>query len=115
MRKILQFILLKPVLWIADRFSSRPVPERIFNALSKLREEIEKENRKKGPILSFELNSGKIIVFSDQHRGAKNGADDFMVCETNYLAALDYYNENGFCFISLGDSEELWENRWPQV
>lgn len=115
MRKILQIILLKPVLWFADKFSSRPVAERIFKALSQLKSEIEKQPSKKGPFLATEVENSKFIIFSDQHKGAKDGADDFMLCEPNYLAALDYYNENGFFFISLGDNDELWENRWPAV
>ncbi|MDZ7696546.1 MAG: hypothetical protein U5R49_06360 [Deltaproteobacteria bacterium] len=28
-----------------------------------------------------------------------------------YKCALDYYLENGFTYIELGDAEELWENR----
>jgi UDP-2,3-diacylglucosamine pyrophosphatase LpxH len=115
MRKFLQIILLKPVLWLANRFSSRPVPKRIFKALSKLKREIEKQPSKRGPLFSFAESNCKIIIFSDQHKGAKNGADDFMLCEPNYLAALDYYNEKEFFFISLGDNDELWENRWPAV
>jgi UDP-2,3-diacylglucosamine pyrophosphatase LpxH len=115
MRKILQTILLKPVSWFANKFSSRPVPERIFKALSELKSQIEKQPSKKGPLISFDADNGKVIVFSDQHKGAKNGADDFMLCEPNYLAALDYYNEKEFFFISLGDNDELWENRWPAV
>jgi len=115
MRKILQIILLKPVLWFADRFSSRPVPKKIFQALSKLKRQIQKQPSKKGPLISFDVDHGKFIVFSDQHKGAKDGADDFMLCEPNYLSALDYYNSNNFFFISLGDSDELWENRWPSV
>jgi len=115
MRKILQIILLKPVLWFADRFSSRPVPKRIFKALSKLKRQIQKQPSKKGPFISFDVDRDKFIVFSDQHKGAKDGADDFMFCEPNYLAALDYYDKNDFFFISLGDNDELWENRWPAV
>jgi len=115
MRKILQIILLKPVLWFADKFSSRPVPKKIFKALSKLKRQIQKQPSKKGPLISFDIDHDKFIVFSDQHKGAKDGADDFMFCEPNYLSALDYYNENNFFFISLGDSDELWENRWPSV
>ena len=115
MRKFLQTILLKPVLWISNRFSSHPVQSKIFKALSKLKREIEKHPGKKGLLLHLNADTGRIIVFSDQHKGAKNGADDFMICEPNYLAALDYYNERQFCFISLGDNEELWENRWPAV
>jgi len=108
MRKIFQIILLKPVLWFANKFSSRPVPERIFKALSKLKREIEKQPSRKGPLISLDESRCRIIVFSDQHKGAKNGADDFMLCEPNYLAALNYYNEKGFFFISLGDNDELW-------
>jgi len=107
--------LLNPVLWLSNKFSSHPVPERIFKALSKLKTEIKKHPGKKGPLLSFHAETGRFIIFSDQHKGAKDGADDFMQCEPNYLAALDYYNEKKFCFISLGDNEELWENRWPAV
>src|ERR1043166_5736480 len=99
MRKFLQIILLKPVLWFANKFSSRPVPKRIFKALSKLKREIEKQPSKRGPLFSFAESNCKIIIFSDQHKGAKNGADDFMLCEPNYLAALDYYNEKEFFFI----------------
>lgn len=115
MRKILQIILLKPVLWFANKFSSRPVPEKIFNALSRLRRQIHKQPSKKGPLISFDIDHDKFIIFSDQHKGAKDGADDFMLCEPNYLSALDHYNANNFFFISLGDSDELWENRWPSV
>ena len=61
------------------------------------------------------MRSGKFIIFSDQHKGARNGADDFALAEPNYLFALDYYNRNNFHFVSLGDNEELWENTLSQV
>src|SRR5436190_1630072 len=115
MRKLLQIILLKPILWFANKFSSHPVAERVFESLSDLKEQLEKQPSKKGFVIAFDADIGKAIIFSDQHKGAKNGADDFMLCEPNYLAALDYYNEQGFLFISLGDNDELWENRWPAV
>jgi predicted phosphodiesterase len=44
------------------------------------------------------------------HKGTKNGADDFAVCEPSYTTALDYYYQHGFHLIALGDCEELWEN-----
>ncbi|MFI5186418.1 MAG: metallophosphoesterase [Chitinophagales bacterium] len=115
MRRILKLILLKPVLWFANRFSSRPILARVFKALSGLKKRIEKQPSKKGPLISINAEHDKVIVFSDQHKGAKNGADDFMLCEPNYLAALDYYDEKRFLFISLGDNDELWKNRWPAV
>jgi UDP-2,3-diacylglucosamine pyrophosphatase LpxH len=115
MRKLIQKILWKPVMWIANRFSSRPQPVKIYKALSALKEQIQKQPGKKGLLIPFDIDHDRIIVFSDQHKGAKDGADDFMLCEPAYLAAMDYYEKNNFHFISLGDNEELWENRWPKV
>jgi len=114
MRRLVQIILLKPILWFSRKFTSRPERSRIFKALSDLFRNIKEEPGKKGVVLSLKENS-RIIIFSDQHRGAKNGADDFMKAETAYLAALDHYFENKFQFISLGDAEELWENTLNQV
>ena len=114
MRRLVQIILLKPILWFSRKFTSRPERYRIFKALSELFRNIKEEPGKKGVILTLKENS-QIIVFSDQHRGAKNGADDFMKAEGSYLAALEYYFKNEFQFISLGDSEELWENTLIQV
>ena len=114
MRRLVQIILLKPILWFSRRFTSRPERYRIFKALSELFRSIKEDPGKKGVILALRQNS-RIIIFSDHHRGAKNGADDFMKAETAYLAALDYYFQNKFQCISLGDSEELWENTLNQV
>ena len=114
MRRVVQIILLKPILWFSRKFTSRPERHRIFKALSELFRNIKEEPGKKGVILDLRENS-RIIIFSDHHRGAKNGADDFMKAETAYLAALDHYFENKFQYISLGDSEELWENTLNQV
>lgn len=109
MRKFLQIFLLKPILWASKKFASKPQKDKIFEALSNLHQHIQDHDEKKGIKIQLKQHD-KFIVFSDQHRGAKNGADDFMIAEPNYLAALDHYFQNGFSFISLGDSEELWEN-----
>ena len=114
MRRLLQKILLKPILWASNKFASRPLRDRIFPALSELYKNIREEPGKKGIVLTVKEKS-RYIVFSDQHRGARNGADDFANAEPNYLAALNYYFENKFQFISLGDSEELWENSLSKV
>ncbi len=106
----LHTILAKPVLWAAAKFSSKPNRKRIFEALTKLSTSIHQHPGKRGLVIPFELHAGKFIIFSDQHKGNRNGADDFKQAETNYLEALTYYNDNDFCFINLGDSEELWEN-----
>src|SRR4051812_16490716 len=110
MRKLIRFLLLKPILWFIEKFSSAPNRKRVFESLTELKEKIESSGGKKGFVIPFEVNTGRFIVFSDQHKGAKDGADDFALAEPNYLAALNYYQDNGFHLISLGDAEELWEN-----
>jgi predicted phosphodiesterase len=66
-------------------------------------------------VIPFEWHAGKFIIFSDQHKGTRNGADDFTLAEHNYLAALEYYCQHDFYFINMGDSEELWENSLRKV
>ncbi|WP_121352413.1 metallophosphoesterase [Flavisolibacter nicotianae] len=107
--------LFKIVLWASNRFASRPEKNAVFESLSKLHEAIGSNKESKGIVIPFAAATGRFVIFSDQHKGAKNGADDFMLCEPAYLAALDHYFENDFHFVSLGDSEELWENRLSSV
>lgn len=64
-------------------------------------------------IRQLDLFSDQLVIFSDQHKGARNGADDFQVAEGAYNAALSYYNQMGYSLVTLGDVEELWEER-PQ-
>lgn len=115
MRKLLRRLLLKPVLWLSNKYSSRPDRQRIFTALSALYSRILSGDKKKGLVIPFDIHTGRFIIFSDQHKGCGNGADDFTLCEPNYLAALDYYYQKGFHYIALGDCEELWENLWFSV
>ena len=61
--------------------------------------------------LSFDLASGRYIIFSDLHRGARNHADDFWRTERAYNAAIAYYHRMGYTLVLLGDVEELWEER----
>ncbi len=49
------------------------------------------------------------IVFSDHHKGERDGADDFRRCERTYNAALAAYLEREYTLVTLGDVEELWE------
>jgi len=110
MRKFLRSIFLKPVLRLTERYASKPDRARIFAALSDLLSCILAQDKKRGLVVPFDAGTEKFIIFSDMHKGAKNGADDFAVCEQAYLTALTYYYQSGFHFIALGDSEELWEN-----
>jgi hypothetical protein len=66
--------------------------------------------REKTEERELDLESAKLIIFSDHHRGARDGADDFWRCERAYLAALGYSLEAGHHLYVVGDVEELWEN-----
>ncbi|MGQ0561532.1 MAG: metallophosphoesterase [Gemmatimonadota bacterium] len=63
----------------------------------------------------IDANMSRLIIFSDHHKGARNGADDFRKCERAYLAALAYYYALGYTLIELGDVEELWEEQPKKV
>ncbi|WP_018615066.1 metallophosphoesterase [Segetibacter koreensis] len=115
MRKFLQRILSGPVSRLADKYSSKPDKARVHKALTQLYNKISTGNEKKGLLIDFTPDEDRFIIFSDQHKGAKNGSDDFAFAEKNYLYALEYYNQNNFHFISLGDGEELWENTLAAV
>jgi len=115
MRKLLQHLLTGPVVKLANRFSSRPDKGRVDKALNKLYQQITVNKINKGPVLPFDAAKDKYIIFSDQHKGARDGADIFEKAAKNYVAALEYYDTNGFFYINLGDSEELWENLFVTV
>jgi UDP-2,3-diacylglucosamine pyrophosphatase LpxH len=55
------------------------------------------------------LGDLKLVVFSDHHRGGRDGADQFSVCKPAYHAALGYYLAAGFELVLLGDVEDLWQ------
>jgi len=110
MKKVLQWLFRKPVAWLAEKVSSSPDKEAVFASLSKLRQDIVKGKGNNGMVLPFDIDTAKFIVFSDQHKGCKDFADDFAPAEANYLKALQYYYDHGFTFINVGDCEELWEN-----
>jgi UDP-2,3-diacylglucosamine pyrophosphatase LpxH len=65
------------------------------------------------PLVS--LSSGRVIFFSDVHRGAGNTSDDFRQNERAYNTALSYYWRMGHKLVLLGDIEELWQERPPVV
>ncbi|RNL52483.1 metallophosphoesterase [Pedobacter jejuensis] len=114
MQKFLQKLLGNWVIKMSNRFGSRPDSKRIHESLTKLYENIISNPGKRGEI--FEIKSAdKFIILSDQHKGARDFADDFALAERNYLTALEYYNQEEFSYINLGDSEELWENLLESV
>jgi len=110
MRRLLQKWLKQPIIRLSDKYSSRPDSVRVHAALTDLYNSLLTNPGKKGVIIPFDADRDKFIILSDQHKGARNRADDFVLAEKNYLAALDYYHLEGYHYINLGDSEELWEN-----
>ena len=111
MRKILQYLLKRPLLWFANRFSAAPHRDVVFKSLSDLYSLCCVDTGAKLSMITADAKDAKFIVFSDQHKGDKSWGDDFKTNESNYLAALHYYHQQGYTLISLGDSEELWKFR----
>jgi predicted phosphodiesterase len=109
MKKFIQRILREPVRRLAYKYSSSPDKKQVHSSLTNLFANISKNPGERGPVIEFG-NEDKFIIFSDQHKGTKNGSDDFSFAEKNYMAALEYYDDQNFHFVNLGDSEELWEN-----
>lgn len=81
---------------------------RIHKALSK-------ELVAAGEARPLELQDARLIIFSDQHRGARNGADKFRKAERAYNAALAWYFRRGYTLVVLGDADELWEETPARV
>jgi len=51
----LQKLLRKPVIRLADKFSSRPDKQRVFDSLTKLHKQIIDDDKKKGVINPFNI------------------------------------------------------------
>lgn len=81
--------------------------QKIFQALTQLKAKCETQN--------FDIKDLRIVLFSDHHKGRKDGADDFKNCKAAYHAALGYYLSAGYSLYLLGDVEELWECRPDNV
>ncbi len=63
---------------------------------------------KKAKIEYFDENS-KYIFFSDCHRGDDSISDEFARNQPVFLRALEYYFNNGYIYVEVGDGDELWE------
>jgi hypothetical protein len=57
----------------------------------------------------LDLDSSRLIIFSDLHKGDRQPGDDFLRSERAYQAALGYYLDQGHTLFTLGDVEELWK------
>jgi len=94
---------------MANYLAASPKKEIVFESLNTLHQSSKKNKNNKIKVIITDLQKDKFIIFSDQHKGNRSWADDFIICEKNYVAALEYYNHKKFTFINLGDSEELWK------
>lgn len=52
----------------------------------------------------------KFVFFSDQHRGDDSLSDEFGRNKHIFNHALNYYYENDFTYVEVGDGDELWEH-----
>ncbi|MES2430556.1 MAG: metallophosphoesterase [Bacteroidota bacterium] len=109
MRRLLQKIFRPFFVWLAHKFSADPKRELVFKSLSKLYRAISDNKSRKGIVIPIDITKDSFIIFSDQHKGNKDHADDFKNNEANYIAALNYYFKERYRFINLGDGEELWK------
>ncbi len=116
MRKLLRFLLKKPLTWLAS-FSGSPDREAVFKSLDRLMNKVPKAGKKSRiiKVIEFDAEKDRFIVFSDQHKGNGDGGDDFRFSEQNYIQALKHYQQQEFTFINLGDSEELWKYKPTEV
>ncbi|MDF2544381.1 MAG: hypothetical protein K0S47_4099 [Herbinix sp.] len=51
----------------------------------------------------------KYIFFSDCHRGDDSVSDEFTRNQHLFIHAMDYYYNNGYVYVEVGDGDELWE------
>lgn len=63
---------------------------------------------KKAKVKYFDKDS-KYVFFSDLHRGDDSPSDRFARNQAVFLAALNYYYDNGYTYVEVGDGDELWE------
>lgn len=55
-------------------------------------------------------DTSKYIFFSDLHRGDDSISDEFARNQTLIVSALQYYYNNGYTYVEVGDGDELWEH-----
>ena len=86
--------------WLSAEAYERRVAQALEAALARAQAQ---------PPWTFNLATDRWIILSDQHKGARNRADEFIRCERAYNAALAYYFRLGHTLVVLGDAEELWK------
>ena len=100
---------------MANHLSASPEKKAVFKSLSKLYKSSRNPKSNRITVIDINCIADNFIVFSDQHKGNKDHADDFTNCEANYIAALQYYQAQCYHYINLGDCEELWKYKPEEV
>jgi UDP-2,3-diacylglucosamine pyrophosphatase LpxH len=91
-------------LGILDIITKKNYEKRIFEGLTKAYDNTQEQR--------LNLDEQPLVFVSDLHKGTRDGADDFRICENAYRTCLDHYYKEGFRLLVVGDVEELWED-WP--
>ena len=55
-------------------------------------------------------DDSKFVFFSDTHRGDDSLSDEFGRNKHIFHHALNYYYQNDFTYVEVGDGDELWEH-----
>lgn len=55
-------------------------------------------------------DTSKFVFFGDVHRGDDSLSDEFGRNRHIYYHALNYYYQNDFTYVEVGDGDELWEH-----
>jgi len=79
----------------------------VEKALDKLAERLEKDS----DCIREITDADRLVFFSDLHRGVGGPADDFAHNSLIFKHTLEYYLDNGFTYVEVGDGDELWENK----
>lgn len=66
------------------------------------------------PVITVDAAT-RLAVLSDLHLGDGGDADDMRNNHDTLVAALDWYRNQGFTLVLLGDIEELWQFELDQV
>ncbi len=67
-------------------------------------------NAYKNAKLEYFDNNSKYIFFSDIHRGDDSASDVFARNQNVFVHALDYYYNNDYVYVELGDGDDMWEH-----
>lgn len=65
---------------------------------------------KEANVEHFDKDS-KYVFFSDMHRGDDSVSDEFSRNQAIVLHALNYYYNNDYIYVEVGDGDELWEHK----